>query len=834
VLRRTIFLLAVGLLAAHAPPAARAETQTPPPDQAAFTPQGELQGLTIAEGPTRLVDVDGLRQLIVDGSYSDSRTRDLTGAVKYQADPPGIVDVGDSGIVTPLADGVATVTATAASGQKAQTTLTVEGRSIPRLVDFTNQIVPIFTKAGCNAGSCHGKLSGQNGFRLSLLGFYPRDDYDFLVKEDRGRRIFPAAPANSLLLKKATNTYPHRGGERVRPGSLENELLLRWIGQGMPPAATDEMPHVERIAVVPHERILDRHARQQLAVLAYSSDGSVKDVTHFTHFETSTPEMAEITPLGLMTTRGPAGDAAVMVRYQGYVDVFRGMIPLAANLATTPPPRNFIDEIVFAKLKLLGIPPAADCDDATFVRRVTLDIAGRLPSAAEAQAFLADRDVDKRDKWIDKLLASSDYADFFATKWSAVLRNQRANDRYARGTFAFHDWIRESLRSNKPYDRFVRELVAASGDMAHNPAVVWYRAVVTSNQQLEDTAQLFLGQRIQCARCHHHPYEKWSQQDYYGFAAFFAQVGRKNSLELRLDEPRVFHARGEARATDPRTGTSLRPTGLGGAPLVIPPDNDPRQALVDWMVDPRNPYFARSLVNRYWKHFLGRGLVEPEDDMRVTNPATNPELLDRLAQSLVDSHFDLKQLIRTICQSRIYQLSAEPNELNAADTQNFSRHYPKRLPAEVLYDALHQVTGTTTQFPSAPRGMHAVQLPDNGSESYFLSVFGKPQNQSACECERSGEATLAQALHLLNSPEVQEKLSDPAGRPARFAAESSRSDGDKIDEIYWIALARAPSAEERQLAMNHLARPDMLANKQVAFEDIVWALLNTKEFLFNH
>ena len=459
---------------------------------------------------------------------------------------------------------------------------------------------------------------------------------------------------------------------------------------------------------------------------------------------------------------------------------------------------------------------------------------GGLPSAAEARAFLANPDPDKRDKWIDKLLASTDYADFFATKWTALLRNQRANERYARGTFAFHDWIRESLRSNKPYDRLVRELVAATGDMAHNPAVVWYRTVATSNQQLEDTAQLFLGQRIQCARCHHHPYEKWSQQDYYGFAAFFSQVGRKNSLELRLDEPRVFHNRGEARATDPRSGTSLRPTGLGGPPLVIPPDNDPRQALVDWMVDPQNPFFTRSLANRYWKHFFSRGLVEPEDDMRVTNPATNPELLDRLAHSLVDSHFDLKQLIRTICQSRTYQLSAEPNELNAADSQNFSRHYPKRLAAEVLYDALHQVTGTTTQFPSTPPGVHAVQLPDNGSENYFLSVFGKPRNQSACECERSGEATLAQALHLLNSPEVQQKLADPSGRPARFAAEQSRSDGDKIDELYWIALARAPSAEERQLAENHLARPDMLANKQVAFEDIVWALLNSKEFLFNH
>ncbi len=833
-LSRTTLLSAVGLLLAAAASMAHADTQTGTPGQLDLNSPGEPISLVIAEGPGRLVDIDGLRQLIVDGTYADSRTRDLTGAVKYHVDPVGIVEVSDSGVVTPLADGNVTVTATAAGGQTAQTLLTVSGRSVPGPVDFTNQIIPIFTKAGCNTGSCHGKLSGQNGFRLSLLGFYPRDDYDFLVKEDRGRRLFPAAPANSLLLKKATNTYPHRGGERVRPGSLENQLLLRWIGQGMPPAASDDVPHIERVAVVPHERILDRHARQQLAVIAYSSDGSSKDVTHFAHFETNTPEMAEVTPGGLMTTRGPAGDAAVMVRYQGFVDVFRGLIPLGPNLTTTPPPRNFIDEIVFGKLKLLGIPPSAPCDDATFVRRVALDIAGRLPSAAEAQAFLADRGELKRDEWIEKLLASSDYADFFATKWSAILRNQRANERYARGTFAFHDWIRESFRTGKPYDQFVRELVAATGDMAHNPATVWYRTLVTSNQQLEDTAQLFLGQRIQCARCHHHPYEKWSQQDYYGFAAFFTQIGRKQSSELRIDEPRVFHTRGEARATDPRTGTSLRPTGLGSEPLVISPETDPRQKLVDWMVAPGNPYFARSLVNRYWKHFLSRGLVEPEDDMRVTNPATNPELLDGLAQAFVDSHFDLKQLIRTICQSRIYQLSSEPNELNAADSQNFSRHYPKRLAAEVLYDALHQVTGTLTQFPSVPAGTRAVELPDNGSESYFLSVFGKPQNQSACECERSGEATLAQALHLLNAPEVQAKLSDPAGRPARLAAEETRDEGDKIDEIYWTALSRPPSAEERGIGLAHLARPEAQANKRLAYEDIVWALLNTKEFLFNH
>ncbi len=400
------------------------------------------------------------------------------------------------------------------------------------------------------------------------------------------------------------------------------------------------------------------------------------------HFETSTREISDITPQGLLTTRGTAGDVAVMVRYQGQVDVFRGIVPMAASLATTPEPRNFIDEVVFAKLKLFGIPPAAECDDATFVRRTALDIAGRLPTAVEAQAFLADSAADKRDKWIDKLLASSDYGDYFATKWSALLRNQRGNDRQARGTFAFHQWIRESLRENKPYDQFVRELIVATGDMVRNPAVVWYRTVATGNQQLEDTAQLFLGQRIQCARCHHHPYEKWAQADYYGFAAFFARVARKASPELKIRrEPGVSQPRqaklepairGPGRITTPGTG-------LGGEPLVgFRPDADPRRGgwLIGWLI-PRIPTSPAR-----WSTVIGSTSSTAESLSRKTTCASPirpriPNCSTDWPQSFIESHFDIKQLVRTICQSRTYQLSLEPNDLNATDTQNFSGTLPQ-------------------------------------------------------------------------------------------------------------------------------------------------------------
>jgi hypothetical protein len=774
-----------------------------------------------------LVGSEARRQLVVTGTYDSGQARDLTRDVQYETTPEGVVRVESNGQVVPLANGEATVTARTAAGQSASVSVKVErhGEVIP--VNFPNQVVPIFTKLGCNSGGCHGKASGQNGFKLSLLGFYPNEDYEFLVKEGRGRRLFPAAPDKSLLLQKASNGVPHGGGMRLEAGSYEYRLIREWIAQGMP-FGKPEDPTVARIEVYPRERRMARKGSQQIAVLAHYTDGRIEDVTRMAQYDANDQEMAESDKLGLVKTLGHTGDVAVMARYQGQVDVFRASIPLGVAVDSLPPERNAIDQLVFAKLKGLGIPPSNICDDSTFLRRTSIDIAGRLPTMEETRRFLADPDPAKRDKWIEDLLAGESYADLFANKWSAILRNKRRNNTDNRGTYAFHGWIRDALDNNMPYDQFVREIVGASGELGNNPPVVWYREVKTSEQQVEDTAQLFLGLRIQCARCHHHPFEQWSQRDYYGFAAFFSQVGTKPGLQT--NEPRIYHRRGAAGAVNPRSGERLAPTGLGSQPLAVPADDDPRHKLADWLADPSNPFFAKALVNRYWKHFFGRGIVDPEDDMRVTNPPSNPELLDALAKGFIESGYDLKQLVRTICQSTTYQLSAEPNDYNLTDKQNYSRYYPKRLAAEVLLDSVNRVTATTTSFNGMPSEMLAVQLPDQAVNSYFLTVFGKPQADTACECERSQEANLAQSLHLLNSSEIQQKLA--GGRPALLAREKERADEDKIRELYLCAFSREPAADELAIAMKHIEKRG--ENKQIAYEDILWALINTKEFLFNH
>ncbi len=794
---------------------------------------GALVELQISAGEANsesilLMGRDARRQMVVTGGYATEQMRDLTRSVVYTIEPAGIVAVDSTGLLTPVGDGAAVLTASTADGVTSSVEVRVERFNEQTPINFPNQITPIFTKLNCNSGGCHGKASGQNGFKLSLLGFEPAEDYEYLVKEAQGRRLFPAAPSRSLLLTKAVNATPHGGGQRLEVDSHEYRLLHRWVAQGME-YGNESDPHVTAIEVFPKGRQMERRADQQLIVLARYSDGSLEDVTRSALFEPNDPEMAESSVTGLVTTTDLSGDVAIMARYQGNVGVFRASIPLGVEMPSLPEPVNFIDEHIFAKLNSLGIPPSVPCDDATFIRRVTIDIAGRLPTPEEASTFATDTTPDKRDRWIDHLLASGDYADYFAGKWSSVLRNKRQNANYKRGTYAFHSWIRDSLYTNKPYDEFVGEILSATGEVGQNPPVVWYREVKDASQQVEDTAQLFLGLRIQCARCHHHPFEKWSQDDYYHFQAFFSRLGRKPGLQA--NEERIFHKRGAASAKNPRSGKQLAPAGLGAEVLDLDPISDPRQSLVEWMTDPQNPFFAKALVNRYWKHFFDRGLVDPEDDMRVTNPASNPELLNGLAQHFIDSKFDLKELVRTICRSQTYQLSSDPNEYNLTDKQNYSRFYPRRLQAEVLLDAINQVTVSTTSFGGLPPGTRAVQLPDEGANNYFLNVFGSPQSDTACECERSQEANLAQSLHLLNSSEVQGKLSSDSGRAAALAAKEDVPHADRIAELYGWVYSRGPIEEELAVAMAHIEKTE---NKRQAYEDILWALVNTKEFLFNH
>lgn len=709
-------------------------------------------------------------------------------------------------------------------------------------VSFVNDVMPVLTKAGCNAGVCHAKAGGgQNGFQLSLLGFEPDEDYEHIVMESRGRRLLLGNADQSLLLRKASGQVPHGGGVRLPKSSPGYATLRNWISQGVPKDDAKSVKLVT-IEIEPKKGLLQRQASQQLKALARYSDGSVRDVTSMALFESNDKAMAEVTGTGLVKVCDLPGKVSIMVRYQGQVAVFNAAIPLGAAVEVLPPVKNFIDSAVFANLKELGIPPSPVCDDATFLRRVTLDIAGRLPTSDEAKAFLKNMNADKRNQWIDELLRSTDYADFFAGKWTAVLKNRRDDTSDMISNFAFHAWVRDSLLANKPYDQFVRELLAATGTVIDNPPVAWYKRVKEPKDQIEDVAQLFLGVRMQCAQCHHHPFERWSQDDYYALAAFFGQVGRKPS-DTR-GEDLIFHKRGMATATNVRTRKPLKPAAFGDQVTAIAPDEDPRLRLADWLKSPKNPFFAKVLVNRYWKHFFQRGLIEPEDDIRESNPPSNPELLAALEKHFIESGYDLKELVRAITRSSAYQLSAIPNQYNVGDRQNYSRYYPRRLSAEVMLDAIDQLAGTQTDFANLPAGTRAVALPDNSYNraSPFLRVFGRPEGESVCECERVQSSNLAQSLHMINASDIRGKLAHANGRAEQLAKDARPAEA-KVKELYLLAFAREPRTDELKAALSYLADPRVNAAGQKLdaqkatrenFQDLLWAMMSAKEFLFNH
>lgn len=794
-----------------------------------------------------LSDPDARQQLLITHIDQSGSVSDVTRSVKYQVEPQGIAVVSPTGYVSPLSNGSATITASLDSKRSLKIPVRVSSFEQRRPVSFYNDVIPQLTRGGCNSGACHGTPSGKNNFHLSLLGFEPSNDFEYITKESLGRRINPAAPETSLLLQKAAGTVPHGGGSRFKADGAEIRLIARWIREGMRYDPEKE-PTVTHIEIFPQVRVLPKQATQQLVVTAYFSDGTKRDITRLAEFKPNQPKMAEVDEHGLVTLKDQTGTTSVMIRFQEQVAVFMTTIPLGQPTPDLPTPENFIDQHVFAKLKVLGLPPSERCNDSTFLRRVTLDITGRIPTLEQTQSFLADQGTDKRARKINELLDSSGYADLFASKWAGVLRNKAGGnlEQVARETFGFHAWIRTSLATNKPYNEFVTELITARGKPGTNPAVSWYRAVKDPKDQMSDIAQVFLGVRIQCSQCHHHPYEKWSQDDFYGFQAFFNTLGRKEVYKLPEDDI-VYHKRIVAVAKNPNTNRELKPTPLDGAALDIPAERDPRIDLANWVTGPENPFFAKMLVNRYWKHFFGRGLVEPEDDIRVTNPATHPELLNQLAESFVKSNYDLKAICRTICNSRTYQLSSFPNQYNQSDEQNYARYYPRRLPAEMMLDAMNDVAGSKNNFNHQPVGVRAVALPDDSAnvESFFLRVFGRPQMDTACECERTANADLAQSLHLINSDTIQQILSASDGQAVQLARDKNGDDQTRIKELYLHALSRSPNENELETGLAHLqkkrnqskADPKKLSLEQAekqAYEDIIWVIINTKEFLFNH
>jgi hypothetical protein len=803
---------------------------------------GELKSLSVETGRTvggefLLAGRDSAQQLLVTGHYATGQVRDLTRAVVYDIRPAGIVEVQSTGLVLPRSDGAATIAVKSTAGISTEIKVRVANWGTDKPLNFERHILPILTRYGCNNGSCHGKAGGQNGFALSLLGFEPLDDFQRLVSEGRGRRIFPGQPDKSLLLLKPTGKTAHGGGLRLPATTTSYNVLRRWIAQGTPFGNPND-PQVSRIEVFPAVQTMPVRAEQQLAVVAHYTDGSTEDVTGMAYYESNTKALAQVSRTGLVSTLGLTGSASVMVRYQGHVTTFRAPIPLGVTVDRLPPPANFIDELVFKQLKTIGLPPSDVCSDEVFIRRVTIDVAGRLPTLAEVEKFLADTDARKRDRWIDALLDRTEYADYFARKWALLLRSRVEQTNQVRGSIALHQWLREAIYHNKPYDEIVGELLTASGDLEDSPPVNWWRQIKEQSDQVESTAQVFLGVRVQCARCHHHPFDQWSQQDYYGLAAFFSRVGRKFGKEYQANVERIYHDRGVASIPHPKTKVPIFPTGLGGKPMDLSPDDDPREALVRWMTAPENPYFSRALVNRYWKHFFGRGLVDPEDDMRVTNPASNPELLAALAQHFIKSHFDLKDLVRTICRSKVYQLSSEANAHNLEDTQHHARFYPRRLVAEVLLDSIDDVLMTKSNLggaPPLPPDARAVQLPHFPYPSqYFLQIFGTPEGSISCECERVDTANLAQSLHLMNSGEVIGKVSSPIGRAARLSADTNLSPAQKVRQIFLLVYSRAPTAREQDLALRYLSRAKDRTEEKAILEDLLWALINTKEFTYNH
>ena len=811
--RRMVALRALALASMFVG-AARADDPAGTPDSAAIEPaESTLSGRRAT------------RQLLVSGVYPDGSTRDLTRAVEWTSLDPSVATVSPKGQVVPKGDGTATIVARRGSIE-AQATVKVERMAEPSPVSFRRDVMPSFSQAGCNMGACHGTPTGKGGFKLSLRGYLPDQDFVTLSRDAGGRRINPLAAASSMILTKPLGEIAHEGGLRLNRTTKTYEYLHDWIAEG----GKDDpgRPAAVRLEILPGTRILHAPATtQQTVAIVHYADGSSRDITPTCYYDSSNPEIAAVDADGYVTFKN-RGEVAIIAHYLDLVANVRltHLVEVPGFAAAEVPTDNTIDRAVFAKLNRMRIAPSAPCTDEEFVRRVYLDVIGLLPSPAEVAAFLADPSPDRRTKVIDALLVRPEFYDYWTLKFADILRS---NGRLIqpKGTYVFNRWIRTNLERNMPMDQFVRELLTADGSTYANPAANYYRISRDPESSVEATAQLFLGVRIQCAKCHNHPFERWTQDDYYGFAAFFSRVRRKNGP--RPDEEVIF-AQAGGEVNQPRTGAVMKPKALGGPVLEAEAGGDRRDRMADWLVGPENPFFGKSLVNRVWFHLLGRGVVEPVDDFRDSNPSSNDELLDGLTADFVRSGFDLKGLIRSILASRTYQLAARSNTLNADDTIYFSHAATKLLPAEVLLDAISAVTGTTTTFEGLPSGSRATQIPDGKMDNPFLKTFGRPARELACECERESDSNLSQALQLIGGATVNGKLRDDKGRMARLAREE-KSPEAIARELYLVALSRQPNPTELAASSKHL---ESAADRRQAVEDLGWVLINSKEFLFRH
>jgi Protein of unknown function (DUF1549)/Protein of unknown function (DUF1553) len=709
--------------------------------------------------------------------------------------------------------------------------LTSPAAAQPRLVSFENDIQPILTRVGCNAGACHGKQRGQNGFQLSLLAFDHDFDYGALVSEGRGRRVFQASPEQSLIILKPTAQVPHGGGKKLIPGDGRYEVILDWIKQGAPRTIPNDRK-LERITVEPTQRIAKFNEETQLRVTAYYSDGSKRDVTALSTYQSNEAVYAAVDANGKIKAGPIPGEAAVMSRFMDKFAVTSVVVPYPEKVDPavyeTLPREHFIDRLVWDKLKQLNLTPSDLVGDATFLRRAFLDVIGRIPTPDEARAFLADKSADKRTKLIDQLLGRPECADFWANKWADLLR---PNPYHAgiKATYNLDAWIRESFRQNKPYDQFVREIITANGSTFRDGAAVFYRNRRDPAELTTMVSQLFLGIRLDCARCHHHPFEVYGQDEFYRFAAYFSRIGRRGqgiSAPISGGEEMIFPGK-TGQVKHPINGKTMTPSPLFGKTKVLTDDDDPREALADWIVSADNPYFTRVAVNRMWADIMGRGLVDMVDDLRATNPASNPQLLDALADDFKRNKYNLKKVLKTILTSRVYALSSVPNSQNSSDIRNYSRHYRQRLRAEVLLDAICDVAGLPETFAAMPQGSRATQLWTHRSQSIFLDAFGRPNPNEDPPCERTSDTTVVQALHLMNAAKLHTKITDDKSRAAALAG-SKKTNEEIVAEVYLLLYSRYPTDDEKKGCLTLLEK----GPRRTVIEDLMWAMINTPEFTF--
>ena len=779
--------------------------------------------------PSQVVfsDASEYRKVLVVGKTGRSSEIDLTRTAKFTP-AADCVRFDEQGYLFPVKD-CETRVAVAANGLTAQLPVTVRGLAKPREVSFVRDVEPIMNKVGCSAGTCHGAAKGKNGFKLSLRGYDPEFDYDRLIHDVSGRRFNRADPARSLLLLKPTAQVPHGGGLRFDTDSQYYKTILEWLSEGVP-FGDARAAEVARLEVTPSDILMPKPGlSQQIVVVAHYSDGAARDVTREASYTSNAPSVAEVMQDGLLTS-GRKGEAALLVRYEGnFVTVPTTILSETPGFKWVELPQyNYIDEAVDRKLRKLRILPSPLSTDAEFIRRVSLDLIGVPPTPEEVEAFLRDKTPprQKRARLVDQLIARHEYVDHWSLKWGDLLKSNR-KFLGQKGMWRFRDWIRQSVAENKPYNQFVYELITARGSTYDNPAANYFLIADQPNTQMETTTQLFLGVRFMCAHCHDHPFEQWTNKQYFELSAFFAQVGIRDgarSLE------KVVYDKNDGEITFPKTGRVALAHFPYLQPAHLTTDEARRRLLAEWLTSKDNPYFAKACVNRMWSYFFSRGIIDPVDDIRSSNPPINPELLAALTKDLISHNFDLRYLLRMIVNSRTYQLSTRTNNWNADDENNFSHALPRRLTAEELMDSISIATGSRMVFKDVPKDYLAEELPDpKVGMGGFLDLFGRPQRESPCECERRSEVSLKQALNLINGPAVGDAVADPDGRIAKLIM-AGAPDRKIVEELYLATLDRPPSAEEARKAQEYLAGSKNRADRA---QDIEWALLNSYAFLFN-